>query len=720
MLTLLITCVSIGILLYHIIPLTIHLCLQYLAGRPAKPVRGRPLDPNNPLRGPWVKSCDDDIGISGPGGAPVDESYLIAYRCSTIPELFGKIVDKHLDRRSCGYRPVLVVDNEQQTDGQVIKKYTLNEYHWLSYRELDVRVTCVATGLSKIGIVANDIVMIYANTCLDWMVTCQALFRLGATVATLYTNLSDDGIVHGLNETQVSYVVTSGGQLLDKLMAKSSQLPHLQCLIVMDSTGSESIVEELDKKIILLKTIETIGRESDHQIVSQVTNQSTSDTAVLMYTSGSTGIPKAVMISHKNLLLAIRAFYIYAGVLTSEDIYCAFLPLAHCMELCAELAFLSIGVPVGYATVHTLTDSSLGLKMGSKGDLTLLKPTVIATVPLILERIIRGISDQLNKRQPLLMTALNQLLRYKQFWSDRGLDCPLINRFICQKFASLLGGNVRFMASGGAPLRQETHQFISNLFDCRVLQGYGLTETTAAATIMDLDDQSVGRVGAPLIGVQIKLIDWPEGGYRVTDKPYPRGELIIGGDCVANGYFKNRELTGKYFMIDSKCVHWFRSGDIGERYPDGTFRIVDRKKDIIKLSNGEYVSLSKVEVELKALPFVANVCVYGHSEENYLIALIVPNDDYLNKLSTISSVETTTTAINTDNYIEQRVLHAIQEFCGQSGLTRAETPRRVYLCRDQWLPDNGLLTSSFKLKRNAIHEFYYKVIEDLYQQKQQQ
>merc|ERR1712058_143621 len=131
---------------------------------------------------------------------------------------------------------------------------------------------------------------------------------------------------------------------------------------------------------------------------------------------------------------------------------------------------------------------------------------------------------------------------------------------------------------------------------CPLMQGYGLTETCACATLMDLDDMvSTGRVGAPVRGVNIRLVNWEEGNYRVTDKPKPRGEIYIGGPNVAQGYFKNEEKTKEEFFTDAEGRRWFKTGDIGQIEGDGTLRIIDRKKDLVKLQFGEYVSLGKVE-----------------------------------------------------------------------------------------------------------------------------
>ncbi len=191
----------------------------------------------------------------------------------------------------------------------------------------------------------------------------------------------------------------------------------------------------------------------------------------------------------------------------------------------------------------------------------------------------------------------------------------------------------RLLLSGGAPLSPDTHDYVRNALSLPLVGGYGLTESCACGTIMDKDEVSTGRSGPPLQGVMVKLINWEEGNYRVTDKPRPRGEVVLGGGNIAHGYYKMPEKTREDFSTDAEGRRWFRTGDIGEIYEDGTLKIIDRKKDLVKLQFGEYVSLGKVEALLKTCPLVENVCIYGDSTQSFCVALVVPDR---NKLITLA------------------------------------------------------------------------------------
>lgn len=271
----------------------------------------------------------------------------------------------------------------------------------------------------------------------------------------------------------------------------------------------------------------------------------------------------------------------------------AYLPLAHVLELAAESYFISMGAQIGYSSALTMTKKSTGIKRGTPGDAELLRPTVMAAVPLVLDRIRKGVQEEVNSMHPFVKELFDFLIQYKRFWAKKGFSTPLVNRIVCGKSRALLGGRIQHIVVGSAPLSPETHDYIRACLNVILIQGYGLTETAAGATLMDFEDFSTGRVGAPLSGVPIRLVDWDDGNYHTKDKPNPRGEIVIGGDCVTAGYFKNEQQTRESY-VEERGQLWFKTGDIGEIFPDGTIKIIDRKKDLVKLQFGEYVSLGKV------------------------------------------------------------------------------------------------------------------------------
>lgn len=203
----------------------------------------------------------------------------------------------------------------------------------------------------------------------------------------------------------------------------------------------------------------------------------------------------------------------------------------------------------------------------------------MTAVPLILDRISKGINDKVNKNSALQKVLFKCAYEYKVKWHRRGYQTPLLNAIIFKKVSALLGGKMRLLISGGAPLSADTHEQIRLCLCVDMLQGYGLTETTAGAAVMDKWDMSYGRVGAPSSMCDMRLMNWEEGNYCVTNKPYPQGEIIMGGENVSEGYYKLPGKTDEDFFTDSEGRRWFKTGDVGEIHPDGVLKIIGELSD---------------------------------------------------------------------------------------------------------------------------------------------
>ena len=202
-------------------------------------------------------------------------------------------------------------------------------------------------------------------------------------------------------------------------------------------------------------------------------------------------------------------------------------------------------------------------------------------------------------------------------------------------------------------------------------------------------DGTTGKVGAPMAGMEVKMVNWEEGHYRVSDRPRPRGEVIIGGASVARGYYKNDKKTREDFY-DEGGKRWFRTGDIAEMFEDGTVRIVDRKKDLVKLQLGEYVSLGKVEAQLKTHPLVENICVYGDSYQSYTVAVMVPIRGALEKLATdLGKTYSDFNKLCEDKDIIQAVTKTLGIHGIKSNLEKFEIPRMISLAPEAWTPESG-------------------------------
>jgi len=344
-----------------------------------------------------------------------------------------------------------------------------------------------------------------------------------------------------------------------------------------------------------------------------------------MYTSGSTGNPKGVMMTHGNLLASVRALPIRLGELReNREIYVGYLPIAHVLELVAELSMLMTGIRLAYSSPLTIVDTSTGIKKGQMGDLRVLKPTIMAAVPLILERFTKAVRDNVAKSSILKRTVFRKAYNYKLKKVEAGKNTPFLDKLIFKKISSaVLGGEVQFIFCGAAALSKEVQEFI-HVCLAPVRQAYGLTETGAGATGQYYFEYQTQAVGSVIPSVELRLVNWTEGGYYNTDKPNPRGEIYLGGDSITLGYYKMPEKTAEdYHVIGG--VRYFATGDIGEVLPNGALKIIDRKKDLTKLQGGEYISLMKIESIVKLLPFVDNCCVCVLPLKSSCVVLICPN-----------------------------------------------------------------------------------------------
>ena len=573
----------------------------------------------------------------------------------------------------------------------------------------------------EVGLKPGDKIVIYADTRAEWLTAALGCFKNNVTLVTLYTNLGEDGVVYGINQTKVEVILTSQ-ELLPMLAKMLPQLPSLKTIIFFENPTKKQLVPAAssvgdNRRLVAFSELLDLGKTSSMAL----SPPSADDVAIIMYTSGSTGNPKGAILTHKNLSSAIlacltRSYNLCGTVRDDTESYFGYLPLAHIFELTMEIVVLLMGIKVGYSSPLTLTDASTGVMKGQQGDAQILKPTAMCTVPLVLDRIYKGVNAKISAKGKLFKNLFNMFYRYKLEALSQGYDTPILNRLIFSKLKSALGGNLRLIVSGGAPLSPDVHDFLRACLGVHLVQGYGLTETVGGVTLQDIQEFNVGSSGYPLPGIKMKFEDWAEGGYTVEEEEGPRGEILISCDWVAQGYFEMPEKTAESFFTDPKTgERWFRTGDIGQYNYDGTLKVVDRKKDLVKLQMGEYVSLGKVESCLKIHPIVDNICVYADSAQHMTIALIVPDDARLQELAqklglatSLAREELCKNAKVIGHVLETLTSHA------KANLEKFEIPRAVGLLPDIWTPDTGLVTAALKLKRKQIQFKYQEIIDDLY------
>lgn len=639
---------------------------------------------------------------------------------STVAALFEQACKKHENHRFLGTRKVIDTEVIQASDGRKFEKVHLGEYQWETFGQVFNRASNFASGLVKLGHDVNTRVAIFSETRAEWFIALQGCLRQNVTIVTIYASLGEDALIHSLNETQVSTLICDSKQF-KKAASTVSKLETLKNIIYFEEDGASSDSGNRDGvsdlRVSSFHEVEKLGKDNptDPRLPKK------NDIAVIMYTSGSTGLPKGVMMTHGNIVATAAAVMTVVPGLGRDDVYLAYLPLAHVLELEAETVMLASGAAIGYGSTLTLTDTSNKIKKGTKGDVSVLQPTLMAAVPAIIDRVRDGVIKKVEEKGGFIKKLFNvaykrRLTAVEGSWFGAwGLEKLLWDVIVFKKIQSVLGGRIRFMLCGGAPLSGESQRFINICMGAPVGQGYGLTETCAGAAFSEWDDITVGRVGPPLPCCYIKLVSWEEGGYRTSDKPMPRGEILIGGHSVTVGYFQNDEKTKEVYKVDERGMGWFYTGDIGQYHADGCLEIIDRKKDIVKLQHGEYISLGKVEAALMSSNYVGNIMVHADPFHSYCVALVVPSHTELEKWAEESGIQYKSLSELCDKAEAIKEVQASLSKVGKDArLGKFEIPAKIKLLPDPWTPESGLVTAALKLKREQVKAKFKDELNKLY------
>uniref|UniRef100_A0A1A7ZHK6 Long-chain-fatty-acid--CoA ligase n=1 Tax=Nothobranchius furzeri TaxID=105023 RepID=A0A1A7ZHK6_NOTFU len=490
-------------------------------------------------------------------------------------------------------------------------------YEWLTYGEVVDRAENIGSALLHKGHhhTGDKFVGIFSQNRPEWSIAELACYTYSLMVVPLYDTLGTEAIGYIIDRASISTVICDvpekARMILDCISGRGKTV---KTIVLMEAVDRDLVTrgKECGVEILSLKEFEATGKANHQGPVPPKPE----DLAIICFTSGTTGNPKGAMLTHGNIISNTAAFLQVTAVhcmLNVHDVHVSYLPLAHMFERVVQGVILIHGARIGYfqGDIRLLMD-----------DLKTLQPTVFPVVPRLLNRMFDKVFSQANT--PLKRWLLDFAFRRKEAELKNGVmrKDSMWDKLIFKKVQVSLGGRVRLMITGAAPVSPTILTFLRAALGCQFYEGYGQTECTAGCTMSMPGDWSAGHVGPPLPCNIIKLVDVAEMNYLAANG---EGEVCVKGANVFQGYLNDEEKTAEAIDQDG----WLHTGDIGRWLPNGTLKIIDRKKHIFKLAQGEYIAPEKIETVYNRSDPVAQIFVHGDSLQACLVGIVVPDPDFL-------------------------------------------------------------------------------------------
>ncbi|MFJ9667590.1 AMP-dependent synthetase/ligase [Streptomyces sp. NPDC101219] len=575
-----------------------------------------------------------------------------------------------------------------------------DDWKSLTWAQTADRVTAIAAGLVELGVNPEERVALASSTRVEWILADLGILCAGAATTTVYPQTNADESAYILSDSQSRVLVAENAEQAAKAVAKRGELPDLTRVVVVDAEGVET-----DDFVITLAELERRGAarlEKEPELIKERVAAITKDQlATLIYTSGTTGRPKGVRLPHDNWAYMARAIPA-TGMVHGDDVQYLWLPLAHVFGK----VLISGQIAVGHVTaVDGRVDKIIE-------NLPVVQPTYMAAVPRIFEKVYNGVAAKAKAgggaKYKIFQWAAEVAREYAKVTQDNfrrtgTASAPLglrtkhgiADKLVYAKIRDAFGGNLRACISGSAALAPDIGFFFAGA-GVHILEGYGLTESSAASFVNPGEAYRTGTVGKPLPGTEVRIAD--------------DGEILLRGPGIMEGYHNLPEKTSEVLEEDG----WFHTGDIGELSPDGYLRITDRKKDLIKTSSGKYIAPAEVEGQFKAVcPYVSNILVHG-ADRNYCTALIALDEAALTAWAADNGMEGKSYA---DIVAAPATVEMVDGYVKQlnEGLQRWQTIKKFRLLPRDLDVEHGEITPSLKLKRPVVEREYKHLIEEMYE-----
>ncbi|OWA03726.1 long-chain fatty acid--CoA ligase [Streptomyces sp. CS113] len=576
-----------------------------------------------------------------------------------------------------------------------------DEWKSLTWTQAAERVYAIAAGLVELGVQPEQRVALASSTRLEWILADLGIMCAGAATTTVYPQTNADESAYILSDSESRVLIAEDAAQLAKAREKKAELPNLTHVVVVDAAGADTS----EDWVLTLDDLERRGAarlEQEPQLIKERVGALTKDQlATLIYTSGTTGRPKGVRLPHDCWSYMAKAIAA-TGLVTKDDVQYLWLPLAHVFGK----VLTSGQIEAGHVTaVDGRVDKIIE-------NLPVVQPTYMAAVPRIFEKVYNGVAAKARAgggaKYKIFQWAAGIAREYAKVTQDNfkrtgtasapaGLRTKhaVADRLVYAKIREAFGGRLRACVSGSAALAPEIGYFFAGA-GIHILEGYGLTESSAASFVNPGEAYRTGTVGKPLPGTEVRIAD--------------DGEILLRGPGIMEGYHKLPEKTAEVLEADG----WFHTGDIGELSPDGYLRITDRKKDLIKTSGGKYIAPAEVEGQFKAVcPYVSNILVHG-ADRNFCTALIALDEIAITEWAKENGLEgkpyaeivaAPATVEMVDGYVKQL----------NEGLQRWQTIKKFRLLPRDLDVEHGEITPSLKLKRPVVEREYKNLIEEMYE-----
>lgn len=573
-----------------------------------------------------------------------------------------------------------------------IFRYKKNgKYVGISYREFGDKVRLLTHGLRNVGLTPGDRIAILSYNRPEWPMADFAIFALKGITVPIYHTLPSNQIKFILNDAQVRAIFVEDQVQLNKIVSILPECPDLEFIFPITDVSSNI------KKIMPWYQLFAHGkqdREKDPEFFDKNMHSINSeDTCSIVYTSGTTGNPKGVMLHHKGFVIDIINSEGVFG-LYPEDVFLSFLPLSHLYErLGGHWCPIYRGATIAYAEdISTVVD-----------DIQQVKPTVMVSVPRLYEKISNTVLEQVETgsslKQKIFFWALRTGRRYQQKKKENKLNGlirfqnQLAEKLVFSKIKQKLGGSFRFPISGGAPLSTETLKFFEAM-GLHIIEGYGMTETHLIITLTPPGSTKYGSCGKPIPQVEVRIAD--------------DGEILVRGETLMSGYYKSPELTAE--LIDSDG--WLHTGDIGYLDEDDFLYITDRKKNILVTSGGKNVAPAPIENTLKLSKYIEDACVIG-DKRKFISAIIIPNYENLKRWADNQQLQYSNQEELVNHPEIQAMMNSEIEQL-QMEAARYEKVKKFILLAEPLTIEKGELTPSLKIKRKIVEKRFSDQIEQLY------